>query len=114
MKRALNFMFATYASACVTCNTDFAGQLNGQEELQIDVLYQRFIEEGNSLVDLNEPGRYETFGLRCIEIVNHNSDTTQTFKRGLNRYSAMSFQEVKDYYKMDKVNEQAKQNCSAT
>jgi cathepsin H len=114
MKRAFNFMFASYASACITCNTDFAEQLNGKEELQIDVLYQRFIDEGNSVVDLNEPGRYETFGLRVIDIVNHNSDETQTFKRGLNRHSAMSYQELKDYYKMDKVNDHAKQNCSAT
>ena len=114
MKRALNFVFASTASACITCNTDFADQLNGQAELQIDVLYQRFIDEDSSVVDLTEPGRYQIFGLKAIEVLNHNTDETQTFKRGLNRHSAMTHQEVKDYYKMDKVNDHAKQNCSAT
>ena len=112
MKRALNFVFASYASACIGCNKEFADQLNGKETPRIDTMYQRFIEEGSSAVDLTD--RYEIFEQKVLEVIAHNTDPEATFKRGLNRHSAMTYQEVKDFYSMDKVNDHAKQNCSAT
>ena len=41
-------------------------------------------------------------------------DETSTYKKGLHRHSAQTFREIKDFYNMDAVNENAKQNCSAT
>ena len=106
MQKALKFLgLAAPASACLPCNTMFEGQLSGAEALQIDAIFQKYMEANNSLVDLTEEGRYEIFGNRLIDIVNHNSDETQTFKRGIDRHSAMTFQEVKDYYNMDMINE---------
>lgn len=109
MKRVLNLVFASFASACI--NEDFSAQLNGQETLAIDSIFTKYLEEGTSLVDLNEPGRYEIFGNKLIEIVAHNSDETNTWKKGVNRHTAMTHEEVLHYYKMDV---QAEQNCSAT
>ena len=43
------------------------------------------------------------------DIVAHNSDKTKTFKRGINKYAAMTPQEAKAYYNL-----KGDQNCSAT
>ena len=114
MKRALNFLFASQASACIACNEEFKNQLNGNEMPRIDMMFSRFIEEKSSAVDLSEDGRYEIFENKVLEVIAHNTDPEATYTRGLNRHSAMTYQEVKDYYNMDKVNDHAKQNCSAT
>ena len=113
MKRALNFLFTTYVSACLPCNSEFSTQLSGEEIPNIKEMFDRFVEDGQSLVDPNEEGRLEIFSRNVIDTIAHNS-SGKSFKRGISRHSAMTFQEVKDYYNMDKVNEKAKQNCSAT
>ena len=76
-------------------------------------MFDRFVEDGQSLVDPKEEGRLEIFSRNVIDTIAHNA-SGKSFKRGISRHSAMTFQEVKDYYNMDKVNEKAKQNCSAT
>ena len=113
MKKALNFLFTSYASACLPCNTEFSKQISGEEIPNIQDMFDKFVEDGSSLVDLKQSGRFEQFERNVIEIVHHNK-AGKSFKRGITRHSAMSFQEIKDYYNMDAVNEKAKQNCSAT
>ena len=113
MKRALNFLFTTYVSACLPCNDEFSTQLSGEEIPNIKEMFDRFVEDGKSLVDPMEEGRLEIFSRNVIDTIAHNA-AGKSFKRGISRHSAMTFQEVKDYYNMDKVNEKAKQNCSAT
>ena len=77
-------------------------------------MFQVFKDEGSSVADLEEEGRFEIFEQNLIELVKHNLDETSTYKKGLHRHSAQTFREIKDFYNMDAVNENAKQNCSAT
>lgn len=64
-------------------------------------------------MDLEEEGRYDIFVSNVEKVVQHNSDPRKLYVREINRYSAMTFEEVKDYYHMDDVLK-AMQNCSAT
>ena len=113
MNKALKFL-GLVAPATASITTDFATQLNGTEELDVTKIFQQFVEEGTSVVDLEEPGRFEIFSKQLEDIVAHNMDESNSYKRGLNRHSAQTFAEVKAYYNMDAVNAHAKQNCSAT
>merc|ERR1740121_2464842 len=93
--------------ACQPCNEILSSQSNAQE------IFEMFVLDDSSLVDLNEDGRFEIFAANLKDIINHNSDSNQKYKRGIDRHSAMTFEEVKDYYNMDSV-QILSQDCSAT
>ena len=63
------------------------------------------------MVDLhsNTDERFGIFRDNVIRIVTHNSEVTKTFKRGINKYSAMTHEEVIKFYNL-----KGDQNCSAT
>lgn len=78
-------------------------------------MYSQFITEFRSRPSINlnsNADRKAVFIERVKNIINHNADTTQTFKKGLNQFSDMLPDEFFDYYNLDEV--QAEQKCSAT
>lgn len=93
--------------ACQPCNDILSSQSSAQE------IFEIFVLDDSSLVDLNEDGRFEIFAANLKDIINHNLDYNQKYKRGIDRHSAMNFEEVKDYYNMDSV-QILSQDCSAT
>ena len=105
-------IFVTAVNADI--NEDFDHILTGQvpvSDKAVQDLYNRFLVEGKSLVDLQDSSidRFNIFLSNVIQIANHNNNKTKTFKRGVNKYTAMTPQEVTKYYNLKDG-----QNCSAT
>lgn len=44
----------------------------------------------------------------------HNSNPNKTWTRGINRFSAMTFEEFSEHFHLNENQENAEQNCSAT
>ena len=53
--------------------------------------------------------RKSIFVSNLNEIINHNADESQTYKKGVNAFTDMTFDEFKKFYRLE-----ADQNCSAT
>jgi len=51
------------------------------------------------------------FAHKVSEIIQHNSNPSNIYKKGLNPFSDMTEEEFFEYYN---INAQAEQNCSAT
>lgn len=49
-----------------------------------------------------------------MKIVDHNKLEDKSWTKGLSKFTGMNFQEIKDYYRMDAIQLQAPQACSAT
>lgn len=44
-----------------------------------------------------------TLASNLDEMILHNSNSANTWKKGINKLSAMTYEQVKDYYRMDAV-----------
>lgn len=90
--------------------------LNGETPLTaqaVDELYTTYKSVfPNSLASKHygkEDARRSLFEDKVREVIAHNTDSTVSFKKGLNEYSDMTEQEFFDYFNL-----RAEQNCSAT
>ena len=109
-----------FAAACVSANKltqDYMHILNGSEPLNeelIDRIYARFVQEYrqnkvNKFLE-TDVDRRTIFANKIRAFIQHNTDSSQTWKKGINRYSYWTRQEFKQYYRLVGDN----QECSAT
>lgn len=115
----LILMVAVCASAALT-SADYKHKYrpvyNGQVELsdyQIEVMYKEFLHsfkgKDSSIDDYSQ--RFTIFKNKLAEIIKHNQDSTQSWKKGINEFSDMTDEEFFAYYR---INDMAAQECSAT
>ena len=110
-------MLATLAAADI--NSDFQGLLNGDEELRgafMEPKWEQFKNEYAELspVDLSEESSMFAFYENVDSVITHNSQADKTFSRGINQFSAMTFEEFSEHFHFAENKENAPQNCSAT
>lgn len=118
-KKAAGTLLATMAAADI--NEDFHGLLHGEiqntdfADSFVLLLWDQFKDEfsTSSPVELKE-NRGSIFRVNFDRIVAHNSQPNKTYTMGINKFSAMSFEEVQDHFNLVDNQENAEQNCSAT
>ena len=116
MFKAASALLATFAAAEI--NEDFHGVLHGQEyltESHLEPLWEQFKEEFGAIspVELGESAKF-TFLNKIDLIIEHNSRSDKTFTKGINQFSAMTFEEIQDHFHLVENAKNADQNCSAT
>ena len=115
-KKAIALLMAATASAKRTpqdLNEELSEYLEGRINHPIDLIYEKYLDSEISLVEHDE-SRFELFKEKVKDIIMHNANPENKYRKGLSKFSSMTFQEVKDYYNMDAVNAKAEQACSAT
>jgi len=116
-KKAAGTMLATLAVADI--NEDYHAMLHGEDMLtgfQIEPMWEQFKAEYAHLspIDLSDEAAMFDFFANVDSIITHNSRTDKTFTRGINQYSAMTFEDFADHFHLAENEENAPQNCSAT
>lgn len=77
-------------------------------------MYEAYkVEFGSAPVQLDSAREY-IFTEKVKAIREHNADASQTYKKGLNKFSAMTWAEVSEYLHLSENQANAEQNCSAT
>ena len=114
-KKAAGSMFATLAAANI--NVDFDRLLHGRDQnANMYDLWDQFVEEfsSSSPVDLTDPDRQTIFMSNVIDrVIPHNSGD-HSYTKGINQFSAMTFEEFEDHFHLVENQANAEQNCSAT
>lgn len=100
-KKAAGTMLATMATADI--NQNFHGLLHGDDELkenQMEPMWEQFKFEFATLspVDLNDDSAMLAFYANIDSVIEHNSRSDKTFTRGINQFTAMTFEEFADHY----------------
>lgn len=93
---------ALMATACPSVNKDFDYVLEGRQAPTDQIVYNmwgRFVQQCDSVVPTS--GRFETFKENVIKVAKHNRNDSKTFTMEVNKLSAMTFDEVKEYYNMN-------------
>ncbi len=67
-----------------------------------------------SPVSLESNSAMTTFFINVDSIIDHNSKPEQTFKRGINKFAAMTPSEFNEHFHLVENQANAAQNCSAT
>ena len=116
-RTALASGLAVFASADV--NVDHRALLTGAAEPNRDNLtqiWEQYVKEfeGIAPVDLSESQAHINFFTKLDQIIEHNRMDGRKFDRGLNAFTAMSWEQVKEHFKFDQTQANAEQNCSAT
>jgi len=84
-------------------NGTYGDFLNGEVALTEQYLYEMFevfVDEGDSVIDLDGEERFEIFKANVKNIVSHNSDESSTYKKGINKFSAMTHEEFVKYFSL--------------
>ena len=104
LRTAIKSGMAVLAAADV--NIDHSDLLKGiaepnQENLQ--AIWEQYVEEfeGISPVNLHETKAHINFFTKLDKIIEHNRLDGRKFDRGLNAFTAMTFDEVKEHFKLD-------------
>ena len=116
-KTVVSTALATFASADI--NAEFSCLLHGECEWtqdQIEPLWNAFVEEYEELspVDLNTSEAFVNFFVKVDKIIEHNSNPESTYEKGINMYSAMTFEQLSEHFNFEANQANAEQNCSAT
>lgn len=96
-------------------NEDFKAQLTGQVSLDRDTfvkMYEQFNNEFESPSKGATEERMNNFAATVRRIVEHNSDHSNKYQKGINAFSDMTFEEFSAHFHLNNVNED--QHCSAT
>lgn len=118
-KAVLCLLFASLALADI--NTDYQKVLNGEQQIEsadIDSMYEQFQSEfqtskgisPSTHYTLKDGNRKSIFKAKVQEIIEHNQQASNTYKKGLNAFSDMTDEEFVDYFNLVGDN----QECSAT
>lgn len=108
-----------FSTVSANFQTKYESYLNGQTQMSHEIFEQMWEEfsqnEGkaspHSHKDKNH--RMLAFSQNIEAIIEHNSNPGKTWTRGINKFSDMSDQEFKDYYKIKALLKED-QHCSAT
>ena len=117
-KKGASMLLATMAAADI--NEDFHGVLHGEEKFldtHMVPLWQQFKEEfaESSPIELNnEESIMLTFFSNVDKVIEHNSRSDKTYTKGINQFSAMTWEEFQDHFYLVENQRNADQNCSAT
>ena len=117
LKKAMAGMLATCASANI--NVEFEEILTGQMELTNDnyePLWNHFVAEFSEVspVELGDAERLWVLFDNIDSVIKHNLNPAKTYTRGINKFSAMTFDEFAEYFHLEENQANAEQNCSAT
>ena len=115
-RKAMGGLLASFAAADI--NDDFKSILHGGEQLHagdLEPLWTQFKTEFASLspVALDEDSMF-TFFENVDSIIEHNRKSDKTFTRGINKFSAMNFEQFSEHFHLSENQKNAEQNCSAT
>ena len=100
-KKAVSSLLATFAAADI--NADYSEYLNGEIPLldeNLEPLWAQFKEEfgASSPVDLSAESAKSTFLKNLDAVIAHNSQTEKSYKRALNKFSAMTFEQFSEHF----------------
>lgn len=56
----------------------------------------------------------KAFAASIERVVEHNSQANKSYTKGINKYSDMTDEELRNYFKLDKTGVREEQHCSAT
>lgn len=119
-KAVLVLLLASYALA--DFNQDFEQFLTGKrtiDQQDLDKMYDEFLNEykdvsiggtPSSHYVLKDVNRKALFNKSIQEVIEHNSNPNNSYKKGINAFSDMTEEEFRDYYHLVGDNQQ----CSAT
>ena len=109
-------LIACFLASVALCdiNQDYESVIHGQEPLKeshIEEIYEQFTREFSDRPGVEMNGdRKKVFTESLKSIIEHNSDKSQTWKKGISPFTDMTEEEFFQYFNI--VN--APQNCSAT
>lgn len=99
-RKAVGSMLASMAAADI--NKDFSSLIQGTEEFGgelFEPLWRQYQTEFADLspVDLDENAMY-TFFTNLDAVITHNKKADKTYTRGINKFSAMTFEQVSEHF----------------
>lgn len=116
MFKAIACLLATASANRRNINSEYKNQLSGAEKITHDTfedMYKDFTHQFESMSTSNDlVQRKQNFADNLEAIVAHNSLKTNTWTKGINKFSDMTHGEFLDLFSMKNVNED--QHCSAT
>ena len=117
LRTAITTGLAAFAAADI--NADHSALLFGKNEASMKdgvAVWEQFVKEfdGVSPVDLSLESAKSNFFAQLESIIEHNSKGDRKFDRGLNAFSAMSFEQFREHYHLNKNHLSAAQNCAVT
>lgn len=99
-KSVFGSVVATMAAADI--NADFHDLIHGEETLHMvhmKPVWEQFKEEftETSPVDLEDESKMFTFFENLEKVIEHNKKEDKTYSRGINKFSAMTFEEFSNF-----------------
>ncbi len=108
MRATLAVLLLFVSSSLCLLQTDFEHVFNGSTPLTpalVDQIYAQFKEEYKNEVQLRRflkdrqvDDRKKIFKDTLKEVIEHNTDVSQKWKKGINAFSDMTFEEFTQYY----------------
>lgn len=107
------------SGGCIT--SEFEDVLAGKTHMTHETFMKmwEFFEKNEGLqspnVGLEKSKRMTQFAETIQVVIEHNKNPNKTYTKGLSKYSDLTEQEFKDYFKMDKtrLGARAEQHCNA-